>query len=205
MSPRRASVNEEMRRRSRDRLLRATIDLVGERGYEEITLGDIADRAGAARGLVSYYFPSKRHLLQAAVHQLLRRELLAALEAAPPDACGRERLARAIDCVLGLALDRPALFRSHLASVLAPEAAAFVRCPEQQGLAELLEDVMARFGVRDPGREYPVLWALLMGAVVGMLLPGAEMPLPRAREELFRRYGLEWRMGVLATTAPPPA
>ena len=62
MSPRSASVNEELRRRSRERLLQATVELVGERGYEATTLGDIADRAGSARGLVSYYFPGKRQL-----------------------------------------------------------------------------------------------------------------------------------------------
>ena len=57
MSPRSASVNEELRRRSRERLLHAAVELVSEHGYEATTLGDIADRAGSARGLVSYYFP----------------------------------------------------------------------------------------------------------------------------------------------------
>lgn len=57
MSPRSPSVNEELRRRSRERLLQATVELVEERGFDGTTLADIADRAGAARGLVSYYFP----------------------------------------------------------------------------------------------------------------------------------------------------
>ncbi|KRV48255.1 TetR family transcriptional regulator [Wenjunlia vitaminophila] len=205
MSPRRASVNEEMRRRSRERLLQATIDLVSERGYDEITLGDIAERAGAARGLVSYYFPSKRHLLQSAVHRLMNMEVAGALEAAPPDACGPDLLARLIDCILALATDRPTLFRSHMASILAPDTAGFVQCPEQQRLARLMEDTLARSGVQDPEKDYPMLRALLMGAVVGLLLPGAEMPLPRIRTELFRWYGLDWELGVLSATVPPPA
>lgn len=83
MVPRSASVNEELRRRSRERLLQATVELVGERGYEATTLGDIADRAGTARGLVSYYFPGKRQLLQSAVHRLMYRTLRAALEREP--------------------------------------------------------------------------------------------------------------------------
>ncbi|WP_431523079.1 TetR family transcriptional regulator [Streptomyces antibioticus] len=53
MSPRSASVNEELRRRSRERLLQAAVEAVSEHGYEATTLGDIADRAGSARGLVS--------------------------------------------------------------------------------------------------------------------------------------------------------
>ena len=70
MSPRSASVNEAMRRRSRERLLQATVELVEQRGYEATTLADITQRAGSARGLVSYYFSGKRALLQSAVLML---------------------------------------------------------------------------------------------------------------------------------------
>lgn len=50
MSPRSASVNEELRRRSRERLLQAAVELVSEHGYEATTLGDIADRAARRAG-----------------------------------------------------------------------------------------------------------------------------------------------------------
>ncbi|MGH3324202.1 MAG: TetR/AcrR family transcriptional regulator [Streptomyces sp.] len=200
MSPRSASVNEELRRRSRERLLQATVDLVGERGYEATTLGDIADRAGSARGLISYYFPGKRQLFQSAVHRLMHLTLEAALERAPvpqgPDA-GKESLARAIDAILGLARDQPVLMRAHMAGILQQEG--FVQCPEQQRLATLLRDTVARYGSADPDADYPLLRALLMGAVVAVLLPGAPMPISRLRAELFGRYGLEWRLG-----SPPP-
>ncbi|WP_228978964.1 TetR/AcrR family transcriptional regulator [Streptomyces sp. DH12] len=196
MSPRSASVNEELRRRSRERLLQATVELVAERGYEATTLADIADRAGSARGLVSYYFPGKRHLLQSAVHRLMHRTLAAALEREPATEDGRERLARAIDAVLGLAVEQPLLMRTHMAGIL--QAEGFVRCPEQQRLAALLRDTVRRYGSRDVDADYPLLRALLMGAVFAVLLPGAPMPLARLRAELFQRYGLDWELG-----APP--
>ncbi|MGW5348132.1 TetR family transcriptional regulator [Streptomyces sp. HUAS TT3] len=201
MSPRRASVNEELRRRSRERLLQATVDLVAERGYEATTLGDIADRAGTARGLVSYYFPGKRQLLQSAVHRLMHRTLEAALEREPRTADGRERLARAIDAVLGLARDEPLLMRTHMAGIL--QAEGFVQCPEQQRLAALLRDTVARYGSADVDADYPLLRALLMGAVVAVLLPGAPMPSARLRAELFQRYGLDWELGVPPQADPP--
>ena len=74
MSPRSASVNEELRRRSRQRLLEAAVELVSEKGYEATTIADIADRAGSARGLISYYFPGKRQLVQSAVHRLMQED-----------------------------------------------------------------------------------------------------------------------------------
>ncbi|OEJ30818.1 TetR/AcrR family transcriptional regulator [Streptomyces subrutilus] len=201
MSPRSASVNEELRRRSRERLLQATVELVAERGYEATTLGDIADRAGAARGLVSYYFPGKRQLLQSAVHRLMHLTLEAALEREPRGDDGRERLARAIDAVLGLARDQPLLMRTHMAGILTAEG--FVQCPEQQRLAELLRDTVARYGSPDVDADYPLLRALLMGAVVAVLLPGAPMPLARLRAELFQRYGLDWELGAPPDGGPP--
>ncbi|WP_431783743.1 TetR/AcrR family transcriptional regulator [Streptomyces chumphonensis] len=197
MSPRSASVNEELRRRSRERLLQATVELVDERGYEATTLGDIAGRAGAARGLISYYFPGKRQLLQSAVHRLMHRTLSAALDADPrpegPEA-GSEMLARAIDAVLGLARTHPTLMRTHMAGILQQEG--FVQCEEQQRLAAELRRAMTSYGAPDVDADYPLLRALLMGAVVALLLPGIPMPLPRLRAELFSRYGLDWRLGV---------
>ncbi|MFE7134865.1 TetR/AcrR family transcriptional regulator, partial [Streptomyces sp. NPDC057638] len=201
MSPRSPSVNEEMRRRSRDRLLQATVDLVDEHGYEATTLADIARRAGSARGLVSYYFPGKRQLFQSAVHRLMHRTLEAALARDPQAADGRELLARAIDAVLGLAVDHPRLMRTHMSGVL--QAEGFVQCPEQQRLAVLLRSAMERYGSGQVDTDYPMLRALLMGAVFAILLPGAPMPLSRLRAELFQRYGLEWELGRPPVGRPP--
>jgi AcrR family transcriptional regulator len=201
MSPRSASVNEELRRRSRQRLLQATVELVDERGYEATTLGDIADRAGSARGLVSYYFPGKRQLLQSAVHRLMHLTLEAALEREPRTEDGRERLARAIDAILGLATEHPVLMRTHMAGLL--QADGFVQCPEQQRLASLLRDTVERYGSRDVDTDYPLLRGLLMGAVFALLLPGVPMARARLRAELFQRYGLDWELGAPPGGTPP--
>ncbi|GGS08620.1 TetR family transcriptional regulator [Streptomyces aureoverticillatus] len=201
MSPRSPSVNEELRRRSRERLLQATVELVGERGYEATTLADIADRAGSARGLVSYYFPGKRQLLQSAVHRLMHLTLQAALEREPRTEDGEELLARAIDAILGLARDRPVLMRTHMAGIL--QAEGFVQCPEQQRLAFLLRESVARHGSAEAETDYRMLRALLMGAVFALLIPGAPMPFDVLRAELFQRYDLDWKLGVPPSPEPP--
>ncbi|MEV6481952.1 helix-turn-helix domain-containing protein [Streptomyces sp. NPDC051576] len=201
MSPRSASVNEELRRRSRERLLLAALELVGERGYEATTLGDIADRAGSARGLVSYYFPGKRQLVQSAVHRLMHRTLEEALECEPRTDDGRERMARAIDAILGLAHDRPVLMRQHMAGLLQGEG--FVQCPEQRRLSELLGETIARYGSGNVPSDYPMLRALLMGAVYAALVPGVPMPIPVLRSELFKRYGLDRELGAPRNPGAP--
>ncbi|GAB2741884.1 TetR/AcrR family transcriptional regulator [Kitasatospora kifunensis] len=195
MAPRGESVNEEMRLRSRRRLMRATVELVDQHGYASTTLADIAERAGLARGLVSYYFDGKRLLMQSATHRLMHLELAAALDALPPDASPRHRLATAIDAVLHLALDHPRVMRSHLALILDPDAGDFVQDPEQQQLGTILRELLSGWGAGDPIAEHAVLRSALMGGCIGVLLPGAQTPLAPIRAGLFARYSLDWGLG----------
>ncbi|MER8188492.1 helix-turn-helix domain-containing protein [Kitasatospora sp. NPDC094015] len=198
-----------MRRRSRRRILKATVELVDQRGYGRTTLGDIAERAGLARGLVSYYFDGKRLLMQAATHRLMHLELAAALGGLGPGASPDARLARAIDAVLRIALDHPLVMRSHLALILEPDAGAFVQDPEQQQLGGILRELLRDWGAPDPVAEHAVLRSALMGACIGVLLPGASVPLAPIRADLFARYGLAWELGVppqpQAPTRPQPS
>ena len=191
MSPRAAAVNEAMRSRSRARIMQATVELVEERGFERTTLGDIAERAGLARGLVSYYFPGKRILLQTSMHRLMHQKLTAALddlaETDPPDVW----LATSIDTVLALAAARPTLMRTHLSLILAPSAEGFIQDAEQKRFGGLLQQVLARRGAEDPAAEHAVLRSALMGACMGLLLPGAEAEPRMIRDDLFVRYGLD--------------
>jgi hypothetical protein len=88
--------------------------------------------------------------------------------------------------------------RQHMAGILHDEG--FVQCPEQQRLSQLLRDTVARRGSTDVDADYPMLRSLLMGAVYAALMPGAPMPVPVLRAELFQRYRLDWDMGT-----PPEA
>src|SRR5690349_8897140 len=85
MSPYSRSVKEEMRDRSRQKILQATFELLSEQGYEATTIAGIAERAGTARGLISYYFPHKQALFQAAVHRVMFTRLAETLADIPDD------------------------------------------------------------------------------------------------------------------------
>lgn len=63
----------------RERLARAAADLFHERGYDAVSLRDIAARAGVPAGTVFYHFPTKAALATAAADAQLSRadEILA--------------------------------------------------------------------------------------------------------------------------------
>lgn len=50
---------EELRARRETQITRAAYEIIAKNGYENITVQDIADRAGFSKGIVYYYFKSK--------------------------------------------------------------------------------------------------------------------------------------------------
>ena len=76
----------------RDQMLRAAAELIGERGFSETRIADVARRSGASPALVIYYFGTKDQLLTEALRyseDLFYEGVAAQLEAAPT---GRDRL-----------------------------------------------------------------------------------------------------------------
>src|SRR5579883_704679 len=63
--------------RTRAIIVDTAIDLFRERGYEETTMREIAQRAGVALGSAYYYFASKEHLVQALYARMQEEQLIA--------------------------------------------------------------------------------------------------------------------------------
>jgi len=51
----------------REQMLRAALEVIHERGYQETRIADVAERAGASPALVIYYFKTKNQLLTEAI------------------------------------------------------------------------------------------------------------------------------------------
>lgn len=76
MSPTRI---ERKRSRRIQEILTTTAELVGERGYEAVSLDDVAERLDVTKGSLYHYFASKEELVSAAI-ETLGRDLKAQLE-----------------------------------------------------------------------------------------------------------------------------
>lgn len=61
----------ERRQRTQNRLLRAAIEILIERGYSNLTLDVVSRRAGVSRGAQTNYYPTKRSLLLATARQVV--------------------------------------------------------------------------------------------------------------------------------------
>ena len=81
---------------ARARLQAAALALYGERGYEETTVAEIAERAGLTKRTFFRYFTDKREVLFWG-SELLEQQMVAAIEAAPASASALGMIGAALD------------------------------------------------------------------------------------------------------------
>jgi len=66
------SKNFELTQKRKSQILRAAYTIIAERGYENITVQDIANHAGFSKGIIYYYFSSKEDVMVSLFDSILR-------------------------------------------------------------------------------------------------------------------------------------
>jgi AcrR family transcriptional regulator len=92
MSPRTSKQNQELREKSREKILTAALDVFAHEGYHASSVSRVAKKAGVSKGLIYNYFESKEQMLEEALqhvnqsvelpeglHQMSAREMLRTL------------------------------------------------------------------------------------------------------------------------------
>jgi AcrR family transcriptional regulator len=135
---------------AQERLVRAALDLFAERGYDNTTVAEIAERAGLTKTTFFRHFPDKREVLSAGQdrHATLLAEGIAA---APGSATPLEAVAAALDALAVSFTPVQREFGPRLLAVVASnselrERAVFKRA----GLAAAMTDALRKRDVPDP-------------------------------------------------------
>ncbi|GIG90803.1 TetR/AcrR family transcriptional regulator [Plantactinospora endophytica] len=195
MSPRSERLNQELRARSRERILAAALEVFAEHGYESATISQVTERAQVSRGLVSYYFRTKEELLAAILDQWLS-SVFTLLDGLDPAAGPDQRLRTVIDRVLTTARERLAEQRLMLCLMVQPSTRTTYARVERSRAAEAtafensLREIFADRGAADPAVE-EVLWRSMMEGVLFKLAVYTDSyPLDAVRTRLYQLYGL---------------
>ncbi len=104
---------DEQAARTRERIVEAAVDAFAERGFRGASTRDIASRAGANQGLITYHFRTKDELWRAAADRIfgmLRTSLIARLASSETED-PRERAREQIREYVRYAAAHPELFR----------------------------------------------------------------------------------------------
>ena len=166
-----------------------------ERGYEGTTIAQIAERAGVARGLVSYYFPAKEQLLQALLGQALEG-FLALTDPAEGEVTADQRLAGCIDRTLAAATATIGVQRLVLCLMLQPgtrEIFVGVEAAKADVVEEFerrLRRLFADRGAEDPALEEVMFRSVMEGVIFKMAVYPQTYPIAAVRHRLLTMYGL---------------
>lgn len=152
-------------RRTREQLLDAAAQLVGEVGWGAVTTRLVAERAGVNAALVHYHFSSVPELLSTAALQFASKVLAESAEALSGDpADGIERMLAELSRYTGTDPESLLLAEAFLAAHRLPELRA--------GLSALVADFRARVAewLRGSGVADADAVALLLGAAIDGLV-----------------------------------
>jgi AcrR family transcriptional regulator len=169
---------EARRAATRERIVAAALEQVGDGGYASAGVQAIAARAGVAVGTVYRHFPSKGDLFAEAFRRASQRELDVLVEVSDADGrSARERVAAAVEAFARRALAGPVMAYALLAEPVDPAVEAErlrFRTGYRDAFARVLED-----GVRD-GELRPHDTRTVAAAYVGALGEALVGPLSTA-------------------------
>ena len=182
----------------REQMLQAALEVMGERGYPETRIADVAERAGTSPALVIYYFKTKDQLLTEAIRYSEDNWYAAGISrmAAIPTAAGQLEELVAMSCLpeadadpassWGLWLDLWAQAVRH-AEVAGVRQKFDERWRETISSLVLAGQEAGEFGPVDPADFAISLSALLDGLAVQIAL-GDTVVSPHRAFELSMRF-----------------
>jgi AcrR family transcriptional regulator len=131
------------------RLAQAAMELYGERGFENTTVAEIAERAGVTERTFFRHFADKREVLFAGAGSL--QELLVRAVADAPDSMAPiDAVAAGLEAVAALLQERREFSRQRQAVIAANPELQERELIKLATLASALADVLRRRGVKGP-------------------------------------------------------
>lgn len=180
----------------------AAIGLFLERGFAEVTLGDVAAEVGLARSSLYRYFPDKAHILLRWFRQELPQQVEAAERALGGEGAPIERLQRWADTQLEYARRPEHALLAALPEILhkVDDAARLELAGSHHRLAEPLAATLAEAGLRGAALSSAI--DVLMGVVVVVAGIEARPGTGPAERRALRHHLHQVIAALIAPTAP---
>lgn len=125
------------------------MELYGERGYDETTVAEIAERAGLTERTFFRYFADKREVLFSGA-AILEEVLVGAVEGAPDDAAPLDAAAAGLAAAARLMDERRDFARQRQAVITANRELQERELIKLAALASAVADALRRRGVGEP-------------------------------------------------------
>ena len=175
----------------REQLLRTGVQLLGERSYEQVSIGAIAEAAGVSKGLLYHYFPTKKDFILAVLREAA--DELSVVTAPDPALPPLEQIDASLDAFLSYVEDHAAAYTTIIRTRGGgdPEIRAALEASRERRVGELLAGIGAWGPVpaagdpRPPALEAAVRgWTFFVEGVVLQWLERRDLDREQLRELL---------------------
>ena len=189
MSPRHPKKFEEIREKSKEKIIYAAFELFSTMGYWGTSISKIAKEAGVSKGLMYNYFTSKEHLLKAVIGKIVNiiQDIFNFDEQTLPE----EKMLQFFKKLFDHIEKNGSLIRMMLKIGLQVGHFEFVNktmTSQYHIMIQKIEDNLADLNFENPKEEAILLGATIDGAIVQSLLFGDDYPLAEIKEQLTLKY-----------------
>ncbi|WP_258083736.1 TetR/AcrR family transcriptional regulator [Thermococcus thermotolerans] len=161
---------------TKKRIINAAFELFSEKSYRDVSMEEIARKAGISKGGLFHHFPSKYELARVVLFTLLD-EWLENLTERLDELSGREKLKTLVDAAFELIMTSPKLSRFFLE--LYEESLRLNRTTDWDEFYERyigsVSSVLREAGVEEPEKKALLLGALIDGLALHHLLSDGKL------------------------------
>ena len=190
MSPRTNQQFEEIRKSSKEKILKVALELFAKKGYHATSISKIAQRAKISKGLMYNYFASKEKLLdeiiQKGFNSLAELEFKAQRNVHP-----EKQLEDFVDSVLDNLYSNITYWQLYLALLVHPEIQKKFEKKMQQFRDEFVRELASLFRklkVKNPELEAFLLGTFFDGLILNFMVAEDLFPVKKIKEALLGKY-----------------
>jgi AcrR family transcriptional regulator len=187
--PRRPEQFEQLREKSREKILSAALELFANKGYDATSIDSIAKKAGISKGLIYNYFESKKSVLLAIFGDAMKiGEDIITEQRGVKDP--NERIKLMVEMVFEMIYKQPEYLKLLTVMSLQPGVMAETKeftsnaYKKSQEWATVITGKKERKGLI----ETLMMGALLDGVVLNFIMHGDNYPLEELKKEIIKVY-----------------
>jgi AcrR family transcriptional regulator len=187
--PRRPEQFEEIREKSREKILTASLQLFAQNGYDSTTIDSIAKKAKISKGLIYNYYDSKKSILLA-IYEDAMRQGMAMFERHKDKKDQYENMKGIILDFFDLLEGNPEYLKLIFIVSLQPgvlkDTKEYTRQMYER-TQEMIGAIYAKANKKDPYAGM-ILDALLDGIMINYIRFGSQYPLAAIKERVIKQY-----------------
>lgn len=188
--PRSKEQFEEIRRKTKDNILNASLKLFAEKGFHGTSINDIAKAANISKGLAYNYFDSKQKIIEAIFEELFKEgEKFIEIMDAVDDPY--EKLKLIIEFTFKYYEENEELWALYASFIFQPailEGGRKLAAEFNQKYLGKMEEIFRVLGFKSPHLELRFVGALLDGIGLDYFFDKESFPLSDMKEFLLHRY-----------------